>query len=472
MMKELPIVLAAMLYCLSALGAEPSLLPTPDPISTPCHCDKHSKGADPKCSDSVGNKYDPPCEDDDPFGDCGKDCPNGIVCEHECPNQGKDCATCINKDDPEGAKICPACDHDDNENKEKWECHPCDFQLANGDPGQDGVNESCYVCDQTNDGIRDTCRYLSDPDGDGTLSDCYQEDTDGNGWPDSNCDDFRIAIEPSDNFNGRSLTKLGIGETGNFSIKSDTLPKDPFGNIDTSQVQVTWSASGGISVNGSGGVIGFTAGDDNANFTVSATINDCTTSFSGQIVRPTDIVHVRVPSYVKHIKGQPSVFIKLGMYYLPQDVSFWKVSFREIGGPAITTGYFEDLEENEDFIGDLYHDPLEGFTPVFKNTQTYSFDDSTPLDGFMQNFRNVDKSIDFAGYDFDPMLMTDGTFPPFSNGTWKWEIPYQFTTGNGEKNLSFKTIQLHTIDQTGKACVTKSKVGPVCKDLNDNTIGN
>ena len=87
--------------------------------------------------------------------------------------------------------------------------------------------------------------------------------------------------------------------------------------------------------------------------------------------------------------------------------------------------------------------------------------------GFMAGYHNVVTGLDHVGYSLGSQEMGSVVLKA---GSFTWEIPLQFTTGNGSKLLSFKITQLMTIDETGKACVTKGNSDTVCKELDDDSV--
>ncbi len=230
----------------------------------------------------------------------------------------------------------------------------------------------------------------------------------------------------------RTRTKVGVGEEVIVSI----MPAE----------SVTWSVSiGGGSVSPpSAPATAFTAGDSAGSSTVKATRADgsiCTLTFN--VIEPSGGFLQRKPGTgVWHIHGKPSVGYQAELFLLPDDVSFEFVEFAEGLTHAKCTGYFKSREGYQ-------HDPTpQGFLVILPPV--------VPGKG-----SKVEGHDDIRGTD-------DDLGPPYSDGTFLWEIPWKFRVSGGSPKQFTTMKQLKEIDSTGKLTITKGNI-KVSKELNDPT---
>ena len=110
--------------------------------------------------------------------------------------------------DDDGNEIDPPCGPDEDG---EMHCYRCTTKA-------DGVENACdYTCDDDVDDVNEAC-FKCDQDAEGNFTTCHKHDVDGDGVKDSCCATFRLKLLPDDKFDGRSLSRVGVGETGEVEV--------------------------------------------------------------------------------------------------------------------------------------------------------------------------------------------------------------------------------------------------------------
>ena len=152
---------------------------------------------------------------------------------------------------------------------------------------------------------------------------------------------FALSLSADDNFTGRSLVRVGVGETGGLAVQLGT------GMNLSDFTPFTWSVTGGtaltLSNTSSNGTARFTAGDVKGDVTV--TLTDKTghsVNYAVTVVEPTNETASVFDTFPRPA-GQRSANMKLHVSMNPTDVSFSKVKILEISGDSTDFGgYFKD----------------------------------------------------------------------------------------------------------------------------------
>jgi len=132
-----------------------------------------------------------------------------------------------------------------------------------------------------------------------------------------------VATQPSN----RARTKIGVGEQVDLTVSGGSA---------------TWSVSGGGRLSAtSGGTVRFTAGDRAASATITAQAPGSTCSITFTIVEPSGVSMTRYPGTgIKHSVNRPDVGIQTAIYFLPDDVSFYRLQYHEVDVPCVCTGVY------------------------------------------------------------------------------------------------------------------------------------
>jgi len=123
--------------------------------------------------------------------------------------------------------------------------------------------------------------------------------------------------------------KFGIGEV--FIVHSDPFIFGP---------DVQWSVDGaaprtdGLTYPITANAIGITAPSSEGEVTVTATKNGCSRTMTFEIVEPSKINYIGCAASVHHVGGQRDIGFWLELDFDEDDVSFYNVEARELGGPA------------------------------------------------------------------------------------------------------------------------------------------
>jgi hypothetical protein len=132
-----------------------------------------------------------------------------------------------------------------------------------------------------------------------------------------------VATQPSN----RGRTKIGVGEQVDLTVSGGSA---------------TWSLSGGGKLSAtSGASVRFTAGDRAASATITATAPSSTCTITFTIVEPSGGSMTRYPGTgIKHSINRPDVGIQTAIYFLPDDVCFYRLQYHEVDVPCVCTGVY------------------------------------------------------------------------------------------------------------------------------------
>ena len=247
------------------------------------------------------------------------------------------CYRCTKQDDGVENACDYTCDHDGDGTDEA--CFQCE-------PDADGNKTTCFKCDGTGDGVKDTCNSLCDTTGDGVANACFQHDVDGDGHNDSCCATFGIRLEPSAEFAGRSLSRVGIDESGTIEVFG------PNGSDGPDPGDLVWSHKGEVKWRNFGTL--WRAGDEAGSFTICAEDpnSGCKTCLTAEVVVPEAVVMYRIPNTcLKHFEGHPTCGFLAFWHLTPSDVSFANIETQEGGGTTVADGIFKVFNGEEHKTG-------------------------------------------------------------------------------------------------------------------------
>lgn len=386
-------------------AAPDMLLPEPDPISAPADECPGGKGPDGKCVGPDGREIPPPCGS----------------------GANAHCHRCDTHDDGNADSCAWQCDHDGDENEVNEDCFRCNFK-----GGEDNEHpDACYRCDSDGDGADDTCDFLCETGVAGTRNACFQhyvgeeEDRPKN----SCCAAFGLRLRPRMYFRDRSLSRVGVGESGSVDlIRSD----------DYSIPGVTWSIEDNATAGSvpGGALPSWTAGDRAGSFKICAEVKGggCKTCLSVSVVEPSGVIIEKAEgTKVLHINQVPSVGFIAKPYITPADVSFRYVQVRERAIKGDGKGYFK--KDDGEVHGSRPWNRLGwshlSWEPAAKGSSVNIFHPA------------------YSGWDH-PV--------PYSDGSLSWQIPWEFRVirVEGSEAKKFAEVNLvKTIDSTGAMTIQK-----------------
>jgi hypothetical protein len=243
---------------------------------------------------------------------------------------------------------------------------------------------------------------------------------------------FKMEIKPEDDFIG-NRSSLGIGEPAEVVVSK-------WEQTDPAVVFISMTASGtnsatpptdtlvNLSVNS------FNAGHyaGAATLTVNVTVGGtpATDSIGVTVIEPDGAIIVQANGTFKwHKTNTGSIGFKGTSCYLPDTVSFWRVSFREGWCKATADGYlkFKDGEEHEENVNNWWTCE-KGISSV-------------------TNRPNTENSI-------DTIRTGEYTTKPYSNGIFTWRIPWYFKIGAHSGTISTVTHG-EQINSGGDATISK-----------------
>jgi hypothetical protein len=206
-------------------------------------------------------------------------------------------------------------------------------------------------------------------------------------------DTIRVIVEPKDNFRGRSLKKLGIGETGTLSIiasdssnpVSATFALNTHGHSDVLILE---------NIDEDAGTAQFRAGsnDGNVTLTVTSKATNKTINYDLTVVKPESIVFEylerifeaamplqRPESNSKLLILQYKYGFTVKCYIAPFDVSFSSLKIKEDTAPCTSSDnlkYWRSPHKALPFYLDVMSGSLINGCRIMKdnNTNTYKFD--------------------------------------------------------------------------------------------------
>lgn len=252
-------------------------------------------------------------------------------------------------------------------------------------------------------------------------------------------------LTPHDNFSERSTTHFGVGELIDLSI--------------TNPAHTTAASLGGLRwfISKGGGTLAGAGNNGQALFTAPASAGSVTLVLkvvsggdSGKIVASTTITIIE-PQGAKmvqqpgtgilHVNDTWSCAFIGDVYLLPASVSFANVMIREASVPAAASGFLAQLNGQLHEVG-----PLCSIGP------------GNSVTGCKVNMVGDKVSTGVFG-------------PPYSDGDFLWDIPWEFTVG-GSSLRAFTRIQHRsTADANGTAAIAKGGAGPFSKVPSDSTTG-
>jgi hypothetical protein len=196
-----------------------------------------------------------------------------------------------------------------------------------------------------------------------------------------------VATQPSN----RARTKIGVGEEVELTVSGGSA---------------TWSVSAGGRLSGtSGASVTFTAGDRAASATITAQTPTSTCAITFTIVEPSGVSMTRYPGTgIKHTINRPNVGIQTAIYFLPDDVCFYRLEYHEVDVPCACTGVYTPFNG----VG---HDPHPATLSLSQDVVAGHGTKCNAMDSV---------------YSGDP-----GTPPPFAPGTELFPIPYEYRVIGG-----------------------------------------
>ncbi len=251
---------------------------------------------------------------------------------------------------------------------------------------------------------------------------------------------LQVDWDPVDNFQGRSPTRLGLGEHVDLDFRTTPSGITPvqIGNLRWKKT----SGGGTLNAHATNGTAVFmspaTAGTTNLKLEIqSGPSKGKGPEISRSIIAPTNATLEKEPGTgIWHIQGRASVGFKGRIHFLPRDVSFFELEFREGSAPAIGAGYFAPLNGALHPTGNW---ALTLGANLAKGTPVMTLD-----------------TIEHEGG------------PPYSNGSLRWNIPWQYRVA-GTTTVRTLTTATHQSDITaaGRCTITKKGAGPFSKNLLD-----
>jgi hypothetical protein len=254
-------------------------------------------------------------------------------------------------------------------------------------------------------------------------------------------------LTPRDNFAGRSLDRLGLAEVADLSF--------------TASPAVTAADLGGLKwdLHSGGGTLTPAASDDGtAVFTAGATPGPVTldlvvaaglaagrrvATLNLRAVAPDDAVMEQVPgSGVHHLKDHCGVGFCGRAFLRPVDVSFQNIQFSEGDGPGEAKGFYKRLNG-------------------VRHCQSSACNVPMNISGGNSTTGCKVWMVDTVATSSDP--------PPFASGYRLWLIDWQYRVGTGSWVRFTVADQLQTVDDTGRATISKKGSTPVSRDAADPT---
>jgi hypothetical protein len=250
-------------------------------------------------------------------------------------------------------------------------------------------------------------------------------------------------------FTGRSTTRFGVGEACDLSFDSFLSKGSPPDKKAVPHAGLKWVKTSGPgslgNINSEAGTATFTA-DQNAGpveLELRVLVGPCAGSavaeVSFEIIKPIDGVIQQDPdTNLRHTQGTWSVGFLGRAFLRPTDVSFIGINFAEGRTTAKADGFLEDRNGEVHPVGEL-----QAVGPG--NITTGS-----------------------------PVRATDEIFsgrkgPPFSKGTFRWEIPWEFSVGGGSFEEFTIANEVMTADAEGTATIEKKGSGEFRRRAQDPT---
>ncbi|MCD4825742.1 MAG: hypothetical protein K8S55_14205 [Phycisphaerae bacterium] len=235
---------------------------------------------------------------------------------------------------------------------------------------------------------------------------------------------FRGKIKPDDDFAGRSLEKLGVGETGSLGV--ELAPGTNLGDL----IDLKWRVSGrGVilrNIDPKKGTAEFTASDTPGEATLSLTDkNGNKFTITIAVIKPTGAYQVKTKE--GNFPGFCGVYMINQTYLLPKDVSFWKIKVNEGECKAETEGSLDE-----------YNEPHKA--------------------GFLLSDVSKSKGIT-KGCLLDKLDTVGCRYPlDIAAGTLEWDIPWLYSVGGVVAEEFTRLLHRIVVDGNKKATVSKGGV--------------
>ena len=275
--------------------------------------------------------------------------------------------------------------------------------------------------------------------------------------------DLLPVLTPEDNFEGRSQTRLGVGEQVNLSFT--TMPASAAAFVQ--QETLLWSNTGfpGVRDDLHHGTATYYAGPLNSSVNLKLTIasgpsSGREVSVTRTIVEPDSTSYMRPHYVVAHDVNTCSVGFVGDIYLAPKDVSFRFIGFAEGGGTSTATGWLQPDFDN------LAHRPTGGsLDAAYLAVGGGDINDGSKV--IVQGAPYGDQ-VGFASY---PRM---APAPPYGEGTIEWPISWRYQYYNELSGSSIaKTFmiatQYMTSDATGRATVSKAGSALISAEASDPT---
>jgi len=238
---------------------------------------------------------------------------------------------------------------------------------------------------------------------------------------------FAGKLVPDDNFDGRSLTKVGVGETGGLEV--DLAPGISLNDLKP----LTWSVTAGTAITLSNidtdnGTAKFTAGDTAGEVTLTLTDkNSNTFDLDVSVIIPSGLVIDQYPgTTVYHVQGYASVGFKGRKHLRPTYVSFSNTDIREQTCVGTATGCL-----------------------AAKNGEVHS----------LGSWCGVEEGDITTGCRIQTMdsIRTGLYSAPFgTGGTFTWVIPNEYRVNGGNAHEAFDTTHSEVVTGAGGATISKA----------------
>ena len=271
---------------------------------------------------------------------------------------------------------------------------------------------------------------------------------------------FTATVTPVDNFGGRSLTRLGVGEEvdlGFTTIPARTAAS--FGGL-------TWVVKSGpgtfVNNPGNAGTGRLTMGE-----TAGAVVLELRTVGAQPVlkltktlwvVEPTSSVMTRQPGTgIEHEQGVASAGFWGWVWLRPTEVSFYRCEWREGSATPKATGSMEltipATAPTSDSKGQKAGTKAE--LKSLKGARHPVMGDWNPVTrGHAVNGSRMD------GHDNVNSVSLD---PPFAAGTFDWDIPWLFRViGSRNEKVYFTATHSEVVDAAGRMTISKAGVSISC----------
>lgn len=242
------------------------------------------------------------------------------------------------------------------------------------------------------------------------------------------------ALNPRDNFPGRSLTRVGVGELVDLSfVASPIASAAELGGL-------RWFIASGdgilVDTGGNDGRGLYTAPAAGGSVTLELKVTSgsntglVVASYAIEIVEPSDAVMMQKPgSGINHLHGTWSCAFLGEIFLLPKDISFINVLMGEGSAIAFASGFLSHLNASSHLAGSMF---TVGPGDIVQGCKV-----------------NVVDQVETGSLD-----------PPFSDGDFLWPIPWLFSVGSTVPR-QFTIAEHHaTSDASGRATISKKNAGP------------